>query len=112
MVREGDANLIVSLANDGWFGDSQEPWLHLALARFRAVEQRRFVVRATNSGISAVIDPLGRVLQQTPLLESTTLRASVHALDVDSPYRRFGDWPGWIAVAVVASMLVAPRKTV
>jgi apolipoprotein N-acyltransferase len=112
MVREGDANLIVSLANDGWFGDSQEPWLHLALARFRAVEQRRFVVRATNSGVSAVIDPLGRVLQQTPLLESTTLRASVHALDVDSPYRRFGDWPGWIAVAAVASMLAAPRRAV
>lgn len=105
MLREGDANLIVSLANDGWFGDSQEPHLHLALARFRAIEQRRFLVRATNSGISAVIDPLGRVLEQTPLLEPATLRATVHAIETQSLYRRAGDWPGWIGTLATGVML-------
>ena len=112
MLREGDANLIVSLANDGWFGDSQEPRLHLALARLRAIEQRRFVVRATNSGISAVIDPLGRVLEQTPLLAPATLRATVRALEVESPYQRFGEWPGQIAALATVALLVARRRPV
>lgn len=110
MVREGDANLIVSLANDGWFGDSQEPWLHLALVRLRAVEQRRFVVRATNSGISAVIDPLGRVLEATPLLEPATLRADVRALETGSLYRRLGDWPGSLAAVATVAMLAVRRR--
>jgi apolipoprotein N-acyltransferase len=69
MVRDGDANLIVTLANDAWFGDSQEPWLHMHLARLRAIELGRFVVRSTNSGVSGLIDPVGRL---APLLDQGT----------------------------------------
>ena len=105
MVREGDANLLVSLANDAWFGDSQEPWLHLQMARLRAVEQRRWLVRATNSGISAVVDANGRVVARTGLLTAENLRATVARLEARTWYARVGDWPGWLAAVAVAAML-------
>ncbi len=61
-VRHGDPDLLVNITNDAWFGDTAEPWEHLALAQLRAVEHRRYFVRGTNSGVSAVIDPVGRVV--------------------------------------------------
>jgi apolipoprotein N-acyltransferase len=108
MMRETRPDLIVTLANDAWFGDSQEPWLHLGLARLRAIEQRRYVVRATNSGVSAVIDPAGRIVAATGLLTRESLRAVVHPLDGETVYARWGDWPGWLALAMVAATLLVP----
>jgi apolipoprotein N-acyltransferase len=101
LVQTGNAALIVTLANDAWFGDSQEPALHLAMARMRAVEHRRFLVRATNSGISAVIDPRGRVVARSGLLTQENLRATVAWLDLPAPYTRLGDWPGWASLLIV-----------
>jgi apolipoprotein N-acyltransferase len=101
MVREGGANLLVSLANDAWFGDSQEPALHLAMARLRAVEQRRYLVRATNSGISAVVDATGRLLARTGVQTQENLRATVSQMDVTTVYASAGDWVGWLAAALV-----------
>ena len=60
MVRQTNPHLMINITNDAWFGDSQEPWIHLALAQFRAIEHRRYLVRSTNSGVSAFIDPTGR----------------------------------------------------
>jgi apolipoprotein N-acyltransferase len=102
MVRETRPNLLVTLANDAWFGDSQEPWLHLGLAQLRAVEQRRWLVRATNSGVSAIVDPSGRLVARTGLLTRESLRSTVHLLDGETAYARLGDWPGWLALGVVA----------
>ena len=111
MVRASRPHLIVTLANDAWFGDSQEPWLHLALARLRAVEHRRFLVRATNSGVSAVVDPAGRIVASTGVLTRETLRATVRPLDGETVYTRLGDWPGWLAGAlVVVGIALAPRN--
>lgn len=106
MVVQANPHVIVTLANDAWFGDSQEPWIHLAMAKLRAVEHRRFLVRATNSGVSAVIDPLGREVARTGLLTRENLRATVGMLDGTTVYTRWGDWPGWIAVALVLAALV------
>src|ERR1041385_6942176 len=61
MMRADPADLLVNITNDAWFGDSTEPWIHLALSKFRAIEQRRFLARSTNSGVSAIVDPAGRV---------------------------------------------------
>ena len=61
-VRHADPELLVNMTNDAWFGDTSEPWEHLALAQLRAVEHRRYLVRGTNSGVSAVVDPVGRVV--------------------------------------------------
>jgi apolipoprotein N-acyltransferase len=109
MVARSRPHLLVTLANDAWFGDSQEPWLHLALARLRAVEHRRFLVRATNSGVSAVVDPMGRIVARTGLLVRENLRATVRPLEGETLYARLGDWPGWLSAAVVAVALVVPR---
>ncbi|MEZ4217295.1 MAG: apolipoprotein N-acyltransferase [Myxococcota bacterium] len=106
MVRASRANLLVTLANDAWFGDSREPHLHLALARLRAIEHRRWLVRATNSGVSAIVDPAGRVRAETGVLERATLRGRVGLRDDATLYARAGDWTGAAAVAAVAAALL------
>ena len=115
MVRASHADLLVTLANDAWFGDSQEPWLHLGLARLRAVEQRRYLIRATNSGVSAVVDPGGRLVARSGLLTRESLRATVHPLGGDTAYARLGDWPGWLALVLtlvgLCSDAPAARRT-
>lgn len=108
MQRATSPHLIVTLANDAWFGDSREPYLHLDLARLRAIEQRRWLVRATNSGISAVVDPAGRVRASTGVLERATLRGEVELLEGSSLFARAGSWPGPLACAVIAIALVRP----
>ena len=76
----------VTLANDAWFGDSQEPWLHLAVARLRAIEHRRYLVRATNSGVSAIVDPAGRMSRARAAHAARTCAATVHPLDGETLY--------------------------
>jgi apolipoprotein N-acyltransferase len=66
-VRKG-SELIVSLTNDAWYGDTSAPYQHLAMARWRAVESRRYLLRAANSGISAIIAPSGKIEVETGLL--------------------------------------------
>jgi len=109
MVREANPHLLVNLTNDSWFGDSQEPWIHLVLAQFRAIEHRRYLVRSTNSGISAVIDPVGRIVARTGVLTRENLRYEVHMMQGQTVYTQFGDWPGWLSLAAIASMLIARR---
>jgi apolipoprotein N-acyltransferase len=113
MMREGRPHLLVTLANDAWFGDSQEPALHLALASLRAVEHRRFLVRSTNSGISAIVDPAGRVAVRTGVLTRENLRATVGLLEGETVYARFGDWSGWVCALASLTMLLvrAPRRS-
>ena len=69
--------MIVNVTNDAWFGDTTEPWIHLALAQTRAVEHRRYLLRSTNSGVSAIIDPVG-------YLAMAALEDHAHAIATDS----------------------------
>ena len=108
MVREHRPHLIVTLANDAWFGDSQEPHIHLTLARLRAIEHRKWIVRATNSGISAVIDPRGYILERTPLMAPATLHGNVQLDASTTLYTRLGDWPGWLALLAVIGGWLSP----
>jgi apolipoprotein N-acyltransferase len=114
MMRAAHPHLLVTLANDAWFGDSDEPWLHLGLAQLRAVEQRRYLIRATNSGVSAVVDPAGRLVVRSGLFTRENLRATVHPLEGGTPYARLGDWPGWLALALMLLGLLrdapSPRR--
>jgi apolipoprotein N-acyltransferase len=106
MVRDNHAELIVTLANDAWFGRSQGAPLHLSMARLRAIELRRALVRATNSGISAVIDPDGSYRARSGLMTRENLTADVPLLNSVTLYARFGNWVGWLAGALVAVGIV------
>jgi apolipoprotein N-acyltransferase len=90
-VREGNPELLVNLTNDAWFGDTAEPWEHLALAKLRAVEHHRYLLRSTNSGVSAIIDPSGRINARTNTFVETTLLGTVHYLSGKTVYEYLGD---------------------
>jgi apolipoprotein N-acyltransferase len=110
-VRTNDPHLLVNITNDSWFGDTHEPWIHLALAKFRAVEHHRALVRATNSGVSAIIDAAGRVVAHSGTFERTSLHAQVPLLTGQTVYGLVGDWPGWVSFAFCLwSLLQARRK--
>jgi apolipoprotein N-acyltransferase len=109
-VMEHEPHVLVNLTNDAWFGRSREPLIHLALAVFRAVEQRRFLVRATNTGISAFVDPAGRIVKQTPIFARANLLEEVTPLSVRTPYARFGDWVAVIAALVLLGWLQRPLR--
>jgi apolipoprotein N-acyltransferase len=111
MAHAAQPHLFVMLANDAWFGDSHEPWIHLAVARMRAIEHHRYVVRATNSGVSAFVDPAGRLLARSELLARQNLRGTVRPLEGATLYARLGDWPGWLAGAALLGLLLADRPT-
>ncbi len=70
-VREG-SELLTTITNDAWYGESSAPFQHFELASMRAIEQGRYLVRAANTGISGIVDPYGRVLARTNLFETTT----------------------------------------
>ncbi|MEM9730262.1 MAG: apolipoprotein N-acyltransferase [Myxococcota bacterium] len=111
MVQEGNPHLLVNITNDAWFGDTQEPWIHLVLAQFRAVEHRRYLVRATNSGISSIVDPVGRIVARTGVMTRENLRAEVHMMDGSTVYTRLGNWPGWLALVGTVWLLIARRPS-
>ncbi len=112
VMREGTPHLLVNLTNDAWFGDSHEPWIHLALAKLRSVEQRRSLVRATNNGVSAVIDPLGRVVAQSGSYTRETLAAEVVLLEGTTPYQTLGDWPGGLGLAAILWLAFVRRRAI
>lgn len=104
MMRADPGDLLVNITNDAWFGDSTEPWIHLALSKFRAIEQRRFLVRSTNSGVSAIIDPVGRVVRHTGTFRQEATRAEIAWLRGRTLYSIWADWPWWSAAILVTWM--------
>jgi apolipoprotein N-acyltransferase len=91
-------HILINLTNDAWFGDTHEPLLHLALASFRAVENRRFMVRSTNTGITAFISPTGQILEPTQTYTKANRIMQVSALEDMTVYARFGDWLAYLCV--------------
>ena len=104
------AEVIVNVTNDGWFGTTSAPYQHLRMSIVRAVENRRYVVRGANTGISAIIDPYGRVVSRTELGERTVLDGVVGYRSDLTFYVRFGDVFAYLAaILALAALLVAWR---
>jgi len=90
MVQNG-AQLLINITNDAWFGNSSAPYQHLSMVVFRAVESHLAVARAANTGISAFVDPVGRLLDETPLFEEAIRTRSLPVMNHKSFYVRHGD---------------------
>jgi len=88
-----EASILINVSNDAWFGDSIAPHQHLQIARMRALEAGRHVVRATNNGISAFIGPGGELVKTGPQFEFASLSHSVQPRDGLTPFARVGNWP-------------------
>jgi apolipoprotein N-acyltransferase len=97
------ARVMVNMTNDGWFGRTSGPYQHLAMYPFRAVEHRIAVVRAANTGISAIIDPYGRVLGELGLKQEGDVDG---LLPEALPITKFVMWGRWIELAVLSLALV------
>jgi len=104
IVRSGTPDLLVNMTNDAWFGDSTEPWIHFALAKLRAVEHRRFLVRSTNSGVSGFVDPVGRTIMHGGTFREEAFTAKIAWMRADTPFALLGNLPWWLlALAVLAA---------
>jgi apolipoprotein N-acyltransferase len=114
-VEQG-ANLLVNISNDAWFGLTSAPLQHLHLTALRAVEQNRWVVRGTNTGISAFIDPLGRIHRAGPQFQDLAATGVVHARTETTPFNRFYGALLWLSAALAAAaallLLLAGRGNV
>jgi apolipoprotein N-acyltransferase len=100
------AQLLINISNDGWFGRSEAAEQHLRMARVRAVENRRWLIRDTNSGITAAIDPYGNVKR---VMQRDTRDADDLPYDFRTDktiYTRFGDWFAWMCVGVSAILVL------
>ena len=102
-----EAELLINVSNDGWFGDSAAPHQHLQMARMRARETGRFMLRATNSGISAIIDQHGRLSALAPQFQPVVLTGTITLFSGLTPYARFGNWP--MMLMAVAAILLGLR---
>lgn len=109
-VRRG-SDLLVNITNDAWFGRSSAPWQHLAMARFRAIENRVWLARAANTGVSALIAPSGRITRQSSLFETAFLTGEVGLGARPGLYARMGDLaPGALLVISVIWLLQTRRR--
>ena len=90
------AEVLVNISDDGWYGDTSAPWQHLNMARMRAIENRRWLLRATNNGVTAAIDPYGRVRQSIPRHQVDALPAQYGFRDDITFYTAHGDVFAWL----------------
>ena len=100
---------LLNLTNDGWFGNSTGPYQHFQQARVRAIEEGLPLVRAANTGISAVVDPLGRIVRSLPLGAEGVLDALLPQPIAPTIYVRSGDLPAGL-LAGLALILVLRRR--
>ncbi|HEX9902041.1 MAG TPA: apolipoprotein N-acyltransferase [Acidobacteriota bacterium] len=98
-VKNG-ADFLVTITNDGWYGPTSAPHQHFAIAVFRAVENRRFLLRAATTGVSGIIDPWGRVVQRSKIMTEAFLTGTVTPGRDQTIYSRYGDVFSWVSLTL------------
>ena len=88
-----ESEILINISNDGWFGDTVALEQHLDMARMRAMESKRYLLRVTGTGITAAVDPSGRLVSRLPKYEGGFLDVRVPRLSGTTPFVRYGDWP-------------------
>jgi apolipoprotein N-acyltransferase len=99
------AGVLVNISNDAWYGDSAAAYQHLEMARLRAIENHRYLLRATNNGLTTLIDPYGRVLEEIPRYRRLAMPARFNFETRETFYTAHGDLFAWLCVAGAALML-------
>lgn len=99
------AELLINISNDGWFGRSAAPEQHRAMARVRAAENRRWLLRATNNGYTVAVDPYGRIVARIAPDTRSVLTAPFAFRSDRTLYSRFGDWLAWLSVVASGTVL-------
>ncbi len=100
------ADILLTVTNDAWYGDTAAPWQHLRAARFRAAEHRKPMLRAALTGVSAIIDSRGKVVEQLGVGKTGILRGEVVGSSTLTPYARAPWWPVWIAAGLLAFAMI------
>ncbi len=104
------ATVLVTITNDAWYDGTSAPRQHLNQARLRAVETDRYLLRAGTTGISALVDPAGQIVQQLEMGKQGIIYAEFQPRTSTTPYVRYGDWFAWLAIAMVVLGMVRRRK--
>ena len=109
---KNDAEFLANITNDTWYGETLMPYHHFALSVFRAVENRKFVVRAANSGFSGIVAPDGRILKRSQLFSKEIIIYSIHPNRIKTIYSRFGDWFVYMncAIAIFLIFILSRKK--
>jgi apolipoprotein N-acyltransferase len=108
-VRNG-AEVLINQTNDAWFGDTVAPYQHHLIASFRAIENRRYLLRSTNTGLTAVVDPVGRTLASLVPYSEGVLPMEVTLLSYRSIFSRYPVDLIWLLIAAVGVLIVVKRS--
>jgi apolipoprotein N-acyltransferase len=104
---QNGAQVLVNISDDGWYGDTSAPFEHMDMVRMRAIENSRWVLRSTNTGITAAIDPMGRVTARLPRHVRSSLDVFFAYRNNVTFYSQHGDWLAWLCVVVTALLCAA-----
>lgn len=104
-------NVLLTVSNDAWFADSIGPLQHLQMAQMRALETGRYLIRSTNNGVSAIVDPRGRLVARSEQFVATTLTGVIYPAYGNTPFMRWGSWPVVIlSLGLLLGLLAARRR--
>jgi len=107
----GGSELLTTITNDAWFGETSAPYQHFEQASMRAIEEGRYLVRSANTGVSGIVDPYGRVLEQTAIFQPAVLVGDARFLQTSTFYARHGDVFAYgSALATLVLILVSRRR--
>lgn len=107
--RNDGAQFLVNITNDGWFGNTPGPYQHAMFNVLRAIENRCWIARCANTGISMFIDPMGRITSKTPIFEKAILVGTIFANDDKTVYNSIGDIFGWGALIIAPFLIIFPK---
>lgn len=106
------AEFLLNILNDAWYGNTAAPYEHQALALWRTVENRRYLLRGSNSGVTSIIDAAGRVVAEGGLFTAEVVSGEIRRMNMSTFYTRYGDLFGWLVTALAAVLLVRTGRAV
>jgi apolipoprotein N-acyltransferase len=109
-TTQAGAEILLNILNDAWYGDTAAPHQHQALALWRAVENRRYLLRGSNTGVTSIIDAAGRVVAEAGVFRSEVIRGSVPRMQIDTFYTRFGNVFAWFVTAAAVALLLRSHR--